>query len=132
MSEEERPSHPIIDSLEQDLKFYNDAIKEVANEVLNNNLSEYPVFIAHEIPISIGELILDKQDFERTWSISAITLEELVEAQVIESDKQDEFKKIYKDPQQYICIFLISEKGGNFVFFPYQDSEKSGADEVNE
>lgn len=132
MSEEERPSHPIIDSLEYDLKFYNDAIKEVANEVLNNNLSEHPVFIAHEVPISIGELILDKQDFDRSWSISAITLEELVEAQVIESDKQDEFKKIYKDPKQYICIFLISEKGGNFVFFPYQDSSASTGDETIE
>jgi len=120
---EERPNHPIMDSLEEDLQYYRDAIKEVADEVLNNNLSEYPIFIAHEVPISIGELILDKQDFERNWSISAITLEEMVEANVIEQDKKEDFKQVYKDPRQYICVFLISEKGGNFVFYPYQQEE---------
>ncbi len=120
---EERPSHPIIDSLEQDLRFYNTAIKEVADEILDNNLSQYPIFIAHEVPISIGELILDKNDFNRTWSISAITMEEMVEAQVIEQEKQEAFKNIYKDPRAHICVFLISEKGGNFIFYPYQDSE---------
>ena len=125
MSQEEKQSHPILDTLEQDLRYYNDAVKEVANEILNNNLSEHPVFIAHELPINIGEMILDKDDFKRSWSISASTLEELVEANVIEEDKKEEFKKVFKDPRKHICVFLISEKGGNFIFYPYQDSENN-------
>jgi uncharacterized protein YutE (UPF0331/DUF86 family) len=116
-----RPSYPILDSLEKDVQYYKDAIKEVSDEVLDNQLSEYPVFIAHELPISIGEMILDKDDFSRSWSISASTLEELTENQVIQEDKQDDFKKVYKNPREHICIFLISEKGGNFIFYPYKD-----------
>lgn len=124
MSEEEqedRPSHPILDSLERDIQYYKSAIQEVANEILDSQVSEYPLFIAHELPVRIGEMILDKDDFQRTWSISASTLEELKEHQVIEEDKQEEFKKVYKNPREHICIFLISEKGGNFVFYPYKD-----------
>ncbi len=122
-SSDNRPSYPILDSLEKDIQYYKSAIKEVADEVLENKLSEYPVFIAHELPISLGEMILDKDDFSRSWSISASTLEELTENQVIQEDKQEEFKKVYKNPQEHICIFLISEKGGNFIFYPYKDEK---------
>jgi hypothetical protein len=122
-SSNNRPSYPILDSLEKDIQYYKSAIKEVADEVLDNQLSEYPVFIAHELPISLGEMILDKDDFSRSWSISASTLDELTENQVIQEDKQEEFKKVYKNPREHICIFLISEKGGNFIFYPYKDEQ---------
>lgn len=122
-SSDNRPSYPILDSLEKDIQYYKSAIKEVADEVLDNQFSEYPVFIAHELPISLGEMILDKDDFSRSWSISASTLEELSENQVIQEDKQEEFKKVYKNPREHICIFLISEKGGNFIFYPYKDDQ---------
>ncbi len=118
---QDRPSHPILDSLEKDIQYYKDAIKEVADEMLDNNFTEYPVFIAHEIPISLGEVVLDKDDFRRSWSISASTLEELTENQVIQPDKEEGFKQVYKNPRKHICIFLISEKGGNFIFYPYTD-----------
>ena len=123
MSEEEsRPSHPILDSLQRDIQYYKSSIKEVAVEILDSQISDYPVFIAHELPVKIGEMILDKDDFQCTWSISASTLEELTENQIIEEEKKEEFKKVYKNPREHICIFLISEKGGNFVFYPYQDN----------
>lgn len=125
MSEEEqsRPSHPILDSLEKDIQYYKSAIQEVATEILDNQLSDYPVFIAHELPIKIGELILDKDDFRRSWNISASTLEELTENQIIEPDKESEFKQVYKNPREHLCIFLISEKGGNFIFYPFKDTD---------
>ena len=126
---EERPNHPIIDSLEQDLSYFQGAIKEVAYEILDNDLSKYPIFIAHELPLTIGELILDKDDFSTSWSFSATTMEELLENQVIQPDKEEEFKNIYKDPRKNICVFLISEKGGNFIFYPYKEEEQVNSGE---
>ena len=119
-----RPSHPVIDSLEKDLEFYNDSIKEVANDIINEEVSSYPVFIAHEHEVQLGEVILDKDELGCKWTINATVLDELVEKGIVQEDKKEEFKNVYKDPKKYMCIFLISEKGGNFIFMPYNDEKE--------
>lgn len=118
-------SHPILDSLKNDIEFYNDSIKDVAIEIVNSGFSKYPVFIAHQHEVKIGEVILDKADYQREWTINATILEELIENGIIEEAKSSEFKKVFKDPKEYICIFLITEKGGNFIFSPYKNKNKS-------
>lgn len=123
-----RPSHPLLDSLEKDIEFYKDAIKETATDIIKNGISKYPVFVVHELEVSLGEMILDKDDFGRRWSVNATVLEELVEKNVIQKDKKDKFIEIYKDPKKFICIFLISEKGGNFLFIPYNKKKNSEGD----
>ncbi|MEA3495007.1 MAG: hypothetical protein U9R42_03120, partial [Bacteroidota bacterium] len=67
----------ILKNLEKDLKYYNDSIKEVAYEVLSSKISKYPIFIAHQHEVKIGEVILNKDDFEKNWTINATTVEEL-------------------------------------------------------
>lgn len=111
----------ILNSLKEDIIFYNKYIKEVASEILDGNFSDFPVFIAHQHEVNLGECILDKDDFNRQWSIHATTLEELIENGIIEDDKAPAFKDVYKDPRKNICIFLITELGGNFVFMPYKE-----------
>lgn len=119
-----KPSHPVLDSLKEDIAFYNDAIKEVAYEILDKGHSEYPIFIAHEFEVNIGEVILDKDDYDRKWTINASILEELTEMGVIQKNRVEDFKKVYKNPRENMCIFLISEKGGNFIFMPYKTDLK--------
>ena len=119
----ETPKHPLLDSLKKDLEYYKPAIKEVSTEVIEKKLSNYPIFVAHQAAVSLGEVILDKNDYNTNWTINATVLEELVEKGVIQLNKQDDFKTIYKNPKEYICIFLISEKGGNFIFYPYGKEE---------
>lgn len=115
----QQPDHSLIKSLELDLKFYNDAIKEVALDILENALSEYPIFIAHQHQTSLGELILDKDEFGTSWSIHATTLEDLVEHQVVHPAKRNYFAQHFKDPRKYMCLFVVVPEGANFVFSPY-------------
>ena len=117
---EEVTKPKILTILEDDIAFYEKAIKEVAEEILKNGISKFPIFIAHQHEVNLGEMILDKNDFERKFSINASILEDLVEKKVIESSKINEFKGIYKDPRQFICVFLVTEKTGNFIFLPYK------------
>lgn len=109
-----------LKSLELDLKFYNESIKEVALEIISEGISEYPIFIAHQHELSLGEPILDKEELNTSWSIHASTLEEFIEKGVVEPDKKDKFEKQYKDPHTFMCIFVIVPEGANFVFYPYQ------------
>lgn len=109
-----------LKSLELDLKFYDESIKEVALEIISEGISEYPIFVAHQHELSLGEPILDKEELNTSWSIHASTIEEFVEKGLIQPDKRDRFKKQYKDPHAFMCVFVIVPEGANFVFYPYQ------------
>ena len=108
-----------LKSLEADLKLYSDSIKEVAAEILSEGLSEYPIFVAHQHEVSLGELILDKNELNTAWSIQASMLEEFIQKGVIHREKQERFIKQYKNPNEFMCLFVIVPEGANFVFYPY-------------
>ncbi len=108
-----------LKSLEADLRFYNDSIKEVAIEVMVESISAYPIFVAHQHQVSLGEPILDKDELNMNWSIHASTLEEFVERGIIQPNKKELFIKNYKQAHDFMCLFVIVPEGANFVFFPY-------------
>lgn len=109
-----------LKSLEQDLKLYNESIKEVSTEIMVEGISAYPIFVAHQHEVKIGEPILDKNELNTGWSIHASTLEEFVEKGIIHPDKKDRFIKQYKNAQDFMCLFVVVPEGANFVFYPYQ------------
>src|ERR1700710_3256470 len=93
---------PLI-SLERDLKFFNDSIHEVATEIMVEGLSNYPIFIAHQHVLSLGEVILDRHELNSSWSIHASTLEEFLERGVIKKELRERFVDTYKNPSKFIC-----------------------------
>jgi hypothetical protein len=109
---------PLV-SLEKDLTFYADSIKEVAVEIIVEGISSHPIFIAHQHEVNIGEVILNKNDLNTEWTIQASTLEEFIQKGIIHPDKKEQFLKSYKKPENYMCIFVIVPEGANFVYYPY-------------
>jgi hypothetical protein len=108
-----------LKSLEADLKVYSDSIKEVAVEIMAEGISLYPIFVAHQHEVKLGELILDKNELNTNWTIQASTLEEFAERGIIHPEKKDKFIKQFKDPADFMCLFVIVPEGANFIFFPY-------------
>jgi len=106
-------------SLEIDLKLFNESIREVAVEIMVEGLSMYPIFVAHQHEVAIGEVILDKDDINSDWSINASTLEEFMERGIIKKELKQRFIDTYKKPENFMCVFVIVPEGANFVFFPY-------------
>lgn len=109
-----------LKSLEKDLKVYSEAIMEVAADIMEADLSEYPIFIAHQHKVSFGELILDHTELGTSWSIQASTLEEFIEKGIIHRERKANFIKNYKNPQEFMCLFVIVPEGANFVFYPFK------------
>ena len=109
-----------LKSLEVDLKLYSESIKEVAVEIIVEGISTHPIFVAYQDQVAIGELILDKNELNANWSINASTLEELVQRGVILANKKDAFIKNYKKSHEFMCLFVVTPEGANFVFYPYQ------------
>jgi hypothetical protein len=109
---------PLV-SLEKDLKFFNESIREVAVEIMVEGLSRYPIFIAHQHELALGELILDRHDLNTEWSIHASTMEEFVEKEVIKPILKDRFINTYKNPNDFMCVFVVVPEGANFIYYPY-------------
>ena len=109
---------PLV-SLERDLKFFNESIREVAVEIMMEGLSLHPIFIAHQHEIKLGELILDRVELNTAWSIHASTIEEFVERGIIKTELKDRFLNTYKSPNDFMCLFVVVPEGANFVYYPY-------------
>jgi hypothetical protein len=117
--EEKKKESPLI-RLEKDLKLYSDSIQEVAVEIMVEGLSRYPIFVAHQHEVKLGEVILDRHELNTEWTIQASTLEEFEERGIIKPILKDRFIKSYKNPNEYMCMFVIVPEGANFVYYPYQ------------
>jgi hypothetical protein len=117
-SESPKKESPLV-SLERDLKFFKDSLHEVAIEIMVEGLSRYPIFIAHQHELSLGEMILDRNDLNTEWSIHASTMEEFLEKGIIKTPLKEKFVKSYKNPDDFMCVFVVVPEGANFVYYPY-------------
>jgi len=115
----DQDKNALLLELKRDLEFYKEAIQTVALEIIENDVSKYPVFIAHKSPVDLGRKILDAEELEAKWDISASLLEEFVAKGLILEDKISDFTKAFKSPKTHMCVFMASEQTGSFVFFPY-------------
>ena len=114
-----QPKESPLKSLEIDLKLFSESLREVSVEIMVEGLSSYPIFIAHQHDVKLGEVILDKEELNTEWTIHASTLEEFIERGVIKKELKQRFIDSYKNPHDYMCIFVIVPEGANFIFYPY-------------
>ena len=115
---EEKKKSPLL-SLEKDLEFYAESVKEVAVEIMVEGISTTPIFIAHQHEVKLGEIILNREELNTNWTIQASTLEEFVEKGIIKPEKKEHFLKNYKKPEDFMCVFVIVPEGANFIYYPY-------------
>lgn len=103
--------------LESELDPYKKIMGLAGDSIIDQEVSKYPIFVAHQHEVEIGISILD-EDKSGKWKVHASTLEEFVSKQIIEVDKVDSFKTIYKSPKSHCCVFVLSELGAKFIFLP--------------
>lgn len=104
--------------LEKELDIYRKLMTQAADVIREKDVSEYPIFVAHQQEMEIGMVIHDSKKNGGKWSIHASTLEEFVSRQIIFEDKIGDFKSNYNDPESKICVFILSTLGAQFVFLP--------------
>lgn len=109
--------HARIEQLETELKPYLPVMGKAADAILDQDISSYPIFVVHQITVDIGiPLLSHEAEGGPAWSVHASTLEELVTKKVVEVDKLDNFRQVYKDPRENLCLFVLSDLGANFMF----------------
>ena len=113
-----------LNALKADIDFFSQSIKEVALDMVKEGFTQFPVFIASEHAVKIGELILARADFARDNDIYASTLEEMVDRNVITAPKLADFKQNYKSHKTHCCVLWLTPNSAQFVYIPYVKGEK--------
>ena len=111
----------MLNLLTLDLNFFKESIKEVSRDIINEGFSKYPLFVAHQSEVKVGEVILDKEELGTHFTIQASTMEEFVEKKIILPKNVEKFKVTYKNPETHCCIFLITANSAQFVFVPFEN-----------
>ncbi len=113
--------------LREDVKIVGPYLKQVSEEIRTQKVSKYPIFIVHqEKAIRLGKMILDKENSRTYWSYNASLLEEFVQKNFVAENNLEEFKKVYKSPDEYMCFFLLTPEDMNFVFCPFDMNKEWG------
>jgi len=111
----------ILKQIEREIRQYVPILSKAADSVLDQNVSNYPIFIVHQGEIEVGIPVIDPQKVKSTWAINISILEEFAAKQIIKTENIDNFRQVFKDPQEQLCLFIISEIGANFIFIPRQN-----------
>lgn len=111
----------IYNSLHEDLDVCRDYIRQLSASMIKGGVSKYPIFVAvrGENDLDLGVPIINRSDFDITWNFSASHLEDFVNKKLVEKEKVAEFMKAYKNPTEFMCVFVAEENAMSFVFMPY-------------
>lgn len=102
--------------LHDELKGYIKMMSQAQKSVLDQEITRYPIFIIHQQEVALGIVLSEKDKVKGNWSVNLSTLEEFITKGLIKQDKLNEFKATYKSTDNYLCLFILSELGAEFIF----------------
>lgn len=105
-------------SIEHTLRENGSYLKECAAAVMDDNITNFPVFVFHKGEVTWGENITPAGDAE--WQIHLTTAEDLIRRGVIELEKAKLFVAGFKSPREFACVLAVAKsEGAHFIFYPY-------------
>lgn len=106
-----------LKQIEAEIRPWIPLMGRLADQVLDQEVSRYPIFVVHPATIELGLPVVEKGPNSR-WSIHISTLEEFAAKQIIEAEKIHDFREVYRDPELRLCLFVLSDLGAQFIFIP--------------
>ncbi len=107
--------------LEDDLRRYRKALNQALDIMLDQEISNYPIFLLHQQELAMGVIVIEAGEDTGLWSVNASSLEEFALKGLIEPEKIADFQKVYKEHPDNFCLFVLSELGAQFIFYPRAD-----------
>jgi len=108
-----------LGTVSQDFVKISDHIKETSYQIRKRGFSEYPIFLISKDEIPIGQLLFKREEIDTKWNYYVTYIDEFIERKIIEKGKINLFKKTYKNPDEFCCLFVIDGDFTNFVYIPY-------------
>lgn len=114
-------SPKFLGKISSDFIKVSDHLKEASYQIRKRDFSKFPVFVISQEAIPLGSLLYEKNKMGNEWAYHASFAEEFVERKLIENMK--DFMAVYKDPDEFCCLFVLHPDFTNFTFIPYPDDD---------
>ncbi len=109
-----------LGTISQDFVKVADTLKEASYQIRTAGF-EFPIFPISKSELPVGQLLIPKQPLNLIWNYNASFLNEFVQRELVAVEKEEEFKKNYKDPDEFCCLFVVDNEFTNFVFIPFPE-----------
>jgi len=96
-------------TLQLQLQPYKKILAQASDIILDEQVSKYPIFIIHQQELNMGVSLIESGETFK-WSVNASTLEEFVTKELIFMEKAQDFISTYKDPEEYLCLFVLRDR----------------------
>jgi hypothetical protein len=107
-----------FDNLQKSLEAHLQLMEDTARAIIDQDISNYPIFLVNETTPALGINILAFSFEDKQRIMSATTLEELATKGVVEMEKVNDFKDIYKKNDPSFCLLIVEENEAKFIFLP--------------
>lgn len=97
-----------------------ETLKEASYQIRKAGF-EYPIFVIGKEPVAIGQILLDKQALKLQWNYHASFLDEFLQRELVAKENEELFKKSYKNPDEFCCLFVVDESFTNFIYIPFPE-----------
>lgn len=121
MNNDPELSGKYLGTITEDFAFVSETLREAAYAVRKRGFSDFPIFPICKVEQPIGQLLLASAELNLTWNYNITYLDEFIQRNIISEERVEEFKKNYKDPDEFCCLFVIDNDFTNFVFIPYPE-----------
>ena len=113
-------SGKFLGSISQDFVKVSDTLKEASYQISKAGF-EFPIFPICKEEQPIGQILLQRSVNGTDWHYYASFLDEFIQRGMVLSDKVEDFKMAYKDPDEFCCLFVIDVEFTKFVYIPYPE-----------
>ena len=110
-----------LGTITKDFVIVSETLKEASYQVRTQGFSDYPIFPVSKEEVPIGQLLIARKELATDWHYRITYIDEFVQLNMIEKEKVEDFKKIYKDPDEFCCLFIIDGDFTRFIFIPYPE-----------
>ena len=104
--------------LKEEISLYLPMMDQAVQTVLDQDVSDYPIFVFHQQEVNIGINVVDREKVKGNWSVNVSTLEEFVSKNLILEENVEKFKIKYESANELFCLFALTELGADFIFLP--------------
>ncbi|MDH5474402.1 MAG: hypothetical protein OEX22_01795 [Cyclobacteriaceae bacterium] len=110
-----------LGTITNDFLVVSETLKEASYQIRKRGFSEYPIFPITKSDVPIGQLLIAKEEMATTWNYNASYLDEFIQRNLVDPEKEAAFKEAYKNPDEFCCLFVVDLDFTRFTFIPYPE-----------
>lgn len=108
-----------LGTITSDFVKISDVLKDASYQIRSRGFSDFPIFPISKDMQPIGKIFVGKAEKNLDWNYFITYVDEFVQRRLIAEEALDDFKKAYKDPDEFCCLFVMDGAFTRFVYIPY-------------